>query len=182
MKKVLKNDFITTRWSGGTTSQIFIDPIDADVAKKDFDFRISSATCELESSIFTPYGDFNRFITPIDGSLKLTVNGEDVFLKPYDIYFFDGSDDVVSEGKVRDYNLIVRKGHNGSMYAKYLENDRLVIDSNYKNIVIFNYDGDFTYAYRGNINEFEDFSSVVLVKNESIDIKGTGHLLICEIE
>ena len=182
MRKVLKNDFITTDWSGGTTSQIFIDPADSSVAEKDFDFRISSATCDLDSSSFTPYNDFNRFIIPITGELKLTVNGNEINLKPYEIYYFDGADEVISEGKVRDYNLIVRKGQKGSMYAKYLDNDRIVIDSNYRNIVIFNYDGKFTFSYRGNISEFEDFSSVVLVKNESVEIKGTGNLLICEIE
>ena len=46
-------DYRTSCWSGGTTTEIFIWPEDADYAARRFAVRISSATVELEESDFT---------------------------------------------------------------------------------------------------------------------------------
>ena len=85
MREIFENEFITSNWSGGTTSQIFIEPENASVKNKDFDFRISSATCDLDKSEFTPYNGFTRYITPLDGNLKLVNNGNIVNLLPFEI-------------------------------------------------------------------------------------------------
>lgn len=51
-----KEDFIVTSWSGGETTQLAIYPEHASLSKRDFLWRISSATfCYLDNSI-------NRFI------------------------------------------------------------------------------------------------------------------------
>jgi len=54
-------EYVTTRWGGGATTQIAIAPAASQYADRDFLWRISSATVELETSDFTPLPDFERF-------------------------------------------------------------------------------------------------------------------------
>ncbi len=106
-----EDNFVTTRWSGGTTTQFLIFPREADYAVRDFLWRISSAAVEDRESDFTSLPDYDRFITPIAGSMTLTRGaGEPVLLQPYDILAFDGADPTHSEGICTDFNLMLRKG------------------------------------------------------------------------
>ena len=45
-----KSDYITSNWSGGSTTQLFISPATASYAERNFDFRISSAKVEVAAS------------------------------------------------------------------------------------------------------------------------------------
>lgn len=182
MKIVLENEFITSDWSGGTTSQIYIDPKDANVSQKNFNFRISSATCDLDESEFTKYSEFTRYITPITGDLSLNNNGENIHINPYEVYCFDGNDKVISRGKVRDYNLIIKKDNKGLMYSKKLEDEEVNIKAKTKKCIIFNYDSKTTYIYEGNSKKFEEFSAIILDEDEEVLLNGNGKLLICEIK
>ncbi|EFI41872.1 HutD family protein [Peptoniphilus sp. oral taxon 386] len=177
MKKILKEEFKTTNWSGGTTSQLFISPEDADVSKKDFDFRISSATCDLDESIFTPYNDYMRYITPLDGNLKLINNGADINIEPYEIYYFDGSDSVAGYSKVRDFNLIIKKGIDGKMYSIDVKNEVEIVGTSEVTIV-FNYDGNL-FAEG---DKFSAFSAISLDNGEKVNVSGSGRILICEVK
>lgn len=181
MKKILEEDFITTNWSGGTTSQIFIDPADSSVADKSFNYRISSATCDLDQSDFTPYSDFERYITPLNGNLKLINNGNEIKINPFEIYFFDGSDNVTSIGKVRDYNLIVRKGHKGLMYSKKLEDSSYELKAKSNKVIVFNYQAELFYEINGEKSVFDKFSALELTEGEKIVFSGKGKILVCEI-
>lgn len=114
-------DFKTSSWSGGTTTQIFIYPPQAEYAKRDFLLRISSATVDLEKSNFTVLPNIQRFISPLTGDLKISHN-ETYFtkLKPYEIYAFDGGAKTISEGKVRDFNVMVQEGIDASVKNFFL--------------------------------------------------------------
>ena len=50
-------DYLTTSWSGGTTTQLTIAPAGAVYADRDFLWRVSSATVELDESDFTALPD-----------------------------------------------------------------------------------------------------------------------------
>lgn len=114
-------DFKTSSWSGGTTTQIFIYPPQADYAKRDFLLRISSATVDLEISHFTVLPNIQRFISPLTGDLKIS-HDEKYFtkLKPYEIYAFDGGIKTISAGKVRDFNVMVKNGIDASVKNFFL--------------------------------------------------------------
>ena len=114
-----QEDFITTRWAGGSTSEYLIYPRHAAYRNRDFLWRISSATVEQEESDFTPLPDYYRYITPLKGSMSLSRNGAAAaILKPYDIHFFDGADHTRSRGTCRDFNLMLRKSRaEGSLQA-----------------------------------------------------------------
>lgn len=110
--KLLKqSDYHTTRWSGGTTTQLAIAPEWARYADRDFLWRISSARVELEHSDFTPLPDYDRFLAVLAGELELKVGGEARTPLPRLIVrSFDGGVPTQFWGRCTDFNLMVRKG------------------------------------------------------------------------
>ncbi|MBQ4424948.1 MAG: HutD family protein [Lachnospiraceae bacterium] len=116
MKHLTQEAYIISNWSGGKTVQIAIAPEGARYADRDFLWRLSSATVELEESDFTALPDYERWIAPVSGEMILTHNGgEEITLKPYDVHSFDGADDTRSRGRCTDFNLMLRKGRCGGV-------------------------------------------------------------------
>ena len=109
---VLKpSDYLTTQWSGGSTTQLAIAPEGAVYADRDFLWRISSATVELDEYDFTPLPDYRRFISTVQGDMTLSHNGgAPLTLHPGDVHAFDGGDATHSVGRCTDFNLMLRKG------------------------------------------------------------------------
>lgn len=102
--------FVVSQWSGGKTTQLAISPKDAVYADREFLWRLSSATVELEESDFTPLPDYNRLISVLDGEMRLDHGGaEQIHLQPYTVYSFDGGVPTHSEGRCVDFNLMLRK-------------------------------------------------------------------------
>ena len=73
-KLLTKADYVTTSWSGGTTTQLAIAPEGAVYADRDFLWRLSSATVELDHSDFTPLPDYNRFLSVLEGEIQLKID------------------------------------------------------------------------------------------------------------
>ena len=106
-----KDDFVTTRWSGGTTTQLAIEPPEAVYADRNFLWRLSTARVEDEHSDFTPLPDYNRLLTVLDSEISLQEEGKDRFtLMPGTVFQFDGGVHVQSWGTCNDFNLMLRKG------------------------------------------------------------------------
>lgn len=104
-------DYLTTKWSGGLTTQLAIAPAGAVYAERDFLWRLSSATVEDAESTFTALPDYERLISTLAGEIELSHNGGERFaLRPYEVHRFDGADDTRSWGRCRDFNLMLRKG------------------------------------------------------------------------
>ena len=110
-KLLTKADYVTTSWSGGTTTQLAIAPEGAVYADRDFLWRLSSATVELDHSDFTPLPDYDRFLSVLEGEIQLKIDAREPFpLVPGELVAFDGGAPVESWGKCVDFNLMVRKG------------------------------------------------------------------------
>ena len=108
------SEYNTSSWSGGTTTELGIGPEGSRYADRDFLWRISSATVDLEESTFTALPDYDRIIMTLEGEIDLCHNGgEWLHLKAFETHSFDGGDDTVSRGKVVDFNLMTRKGKAG---------------------------------------------------------------------
>ena len=60
-----------SRWSGGQTAEIALWPPEGSYQRRDFLWRLSSATVECESSVFTSLPDYNRIIALLGGELAL---------------------------------------------------------------------------------------------------------------
>lgn len=102
------------KWSGGKTTELGIFPKNADVKKKDFIWRLSSATCKRDKAKFTDYEGFDRVILPLEGTAKIenvSADGEkhETELQELEMLEFDGGDKTTATGLTRDYNLIIRK-------------------------------------------------------------------------
>lgn len=172
MKFIKKEGFKDSKWSAGVTTEVFIYPEDASVGEKNFDFRISTATCNEKVSNYTTYNGFNRYITPIDNVMNIESAGEKFKLNPFEVLFFSGDDETKSSGDVRDFNLIYKKGLDAKMYSLNINNFEFKAKSR---AVIFNYDADLKVDGK----EFEKFSAIYLEK-EKIEIKGIGKIIVCE--
>lgn len=109
-------DFKTSTWAGGTTTELYLYPEDGSHAQRDFQLRISSATVDLEESDFTLLPGVERFITPLDGTFVLThPDMPPVKMEALgEPYRFSGEVPTHCVGKARDFNLML-KGCAGRM-------------------------------------------------------------------
>ena len=112
-------DYLTTAWSGGTTTQLRIAPEGAQYAARDFLWRVSSAAVELAESDFTPLPDYERLIATLRGEIALSHNGgAPLRLRPYEVHAFSGGDRTRCRGTCTDFNLMLRRGRaEGTMEA-----------------------------------------------------------------
>lgn len=110
MKKITLAESRTTNWSGGTSTELWIDPPGSSYAARDFDYRISTATIEADESTFTPLPGFDRILAVLTNEIALDINDESRVLQPGELLHFRGEDAVRSAGRTRDFNLISRRG------------------------------------------------------------------------
>ena len=134
-KIIKREDFITTKWAGGETTQLAIYPEDAIFSEKDFLWRISSASFTTMESKFSDFTGYQRYILPLEGKLNLYHEGlYDRELDKYQVDYFDGSWNTSSENTIDclDYNFIVKSGNLGKMQIlnerdKYLLKESAII-------------------------------------------------------
>ena len=106
-----RTDYVVSQWSGGTTTQIAIAPPGAVYGDRDFLWRLSSATVDLDESDFTPLPDYHRLIAPLRGEMILSHDGgAPIVLEPCQVHAFDGGAATHSKGRCVDFNLMLRKG------------------------------------------------------------------------
>lgn len=168
---IKKDEYIKSTWSGGTTTQIGIYPEGAEYKDRDFLWRLSSATVDLEESIFTSLTDYNRIIMTLKGKMELIHNGgEPVSLAPFEAHEFDGADHTLSRGRVVDFNLMLRKDrcrgfvhaiklHGGQNKALFWEN------AGHKHMALF-------YAFNTGVSMLIDGEEYKLGEGESLMIEG----------
>lgn len=107
IKVIKKDEYHTSMWSGGSTTEMFIYPEKSSYKNKDFLFRISSATVKEEKTVFTKLEGIKREIVLLEGDMSLAHDGvEKVLLMPYEPYIFEGGQNTTSKGKAIDFNLM----------------------------------------------------------------------------
>ena len=123
---ILKNNqFQTSEWSGGTTTQIAIYPEDAVYNERNFIWRVSSAKVEVEESTFTHLPGINRIIMVLEGELELIHEGHHrCKLQAFEQDSFNGSWNTKSYGKVVDFNLMMNENAIGSLESIFIGKDQ----------------------------------------------------------
>ena len=122
-----KTELITTKWSGGTTTQLAIYPEGASYADRNFLFRISTATVEAEESVFTWLPGVSRKIMILDGVLRLEHKGRHTnTLSKFETDSFEGDWETRGFGKVTDFNLMTRGKVQGKVVGTSLKKDDTV--------------------------------------------------------
>ncbi len=103
-------------WSGGTTTQLFIYPRNETYSGLNFDFRISTATVEVETSMFTQLPGIRRTLMVLEGIMELHHEHHHTKrLQKFDIDQFMGDWNTCSIGKCTDLNLMCRGISTGQM-------------------------------------------------------------------
>lgn len=116
MKHLTAKDFKTTNWSGGTTTELFIWPETGSYSNRNFDFRLSTATVEVEESVFTPLSGVARTLMVLAGEMELIHEGQhSKRLGPFDQDHFQGGWTTNSVGKCSDFNLMCQGKTKGEL-------------------------------------------------------------------
>lgn len=111
-----KSDQKSQNWSGGTTTQLYIWPENSSYPAFDFNFRISTATVEVESTDFTFMPGVTRHLMILEGNLWIEhIERSKHHLKIFDQTIFNGEWPTRAKGKVRDFNLLLRNNAEGSL-------------------------------------------------------------------
>ena len=131
-KLLQKSDFKLNHWSGGTTTELYIYPEHSDFKKGDFDFRLSIATVETAKATFTKLPGIKRKLLLLEGELILKHAGHhQIKLTPFERDVFSGDWETKSEGKVKDFNLMLTGNNEGEFEVIHSEyHQDLSIESN----------------------------------------------------
>lgn len=177
IKLIKKENLSTSKWSGGTTTQLYIYPENELYENRNFTFRISSAKVDLEESTFTKLPNIKRRIMILDGKLKLIhENHHSVTLEKFQQDTFYGHWNTKSYGKVTDFNLMLNENADGFIEHINLENEKII--NAYKNDK-YNNTTEVFYCVKGKINisinnEREELKAgdVAIIKNvHNLEIK-----------
>lgn len=119
---IKKSDQLTTRWTGGTTTELAIYPKNSRFKDRNFSYRLSLAKVEIDESSFTKLPGIDRTLLVLDGRLTLQHPGQrTVTLEKFDTDAFKGSWDTISYGRATDFNLMTRGGTKGSLEGFTIE-------------------------------------------------------------
>ncbi|MBN1252742.1 MAG: HutD family protein [Bacteroidales bacterium] len=138
----------TNNWLGGTTTQLFIFPQNSDYQKRNFIFRLSTATVEIEKSDFTSLPEISRKLMILDG--KIIIKHENQYTKQlnkFDIDEFEGDWKTSSTGMCTDFNLMTFGNIKSKLNSKIIEKDQ---SFNYQTEKKWNW--LFIYVYKGKIS------------------------------
>ncbi len=163
---IKKENYKTNEWAGGRTTELSIYPENSKYQDRDFIWRLSSATVEAESSVFTQLPDYNRILMVLDGKLELNHNDVEIInLNAFDQNVFDGAAYTKCLGKAVDFNLMMRKDKcNGKLKAISINK----LEQAKFNEIIGYYSNNFSvmvYAYKSNI-EIQMADDIKLLLNE----------------
>lgn len=175
IRRKKSSEYNTSSWSGGTTTELGISPEGSRYADREFLWRISSATVDLEESTFTALPDYDRIIMTLEGEIDLCHNGgEWIHLKAFETHSFDGGDETVSKGKVVDFNLMTRKGQAGGvMIPLVFPEDGTTIEGAEVLPEMEAYDEIMIYCHRGPVTVIcEDGDAGLVDDGESLWMKG----------
>jgi len=182
-------DYVTTAWSGGTTTQLRIFPEGTVYADRDFLWRISSAAVSVKASDFTSLPDYHRLISVLHGDMTLSHNGGVPFtLRPYEVHAFEGSDDTHSWGECIDFNLMLRRGQaDGTVEALRLAGESKTVSAlpQTEEVVLYCADGSCTIACEVNSLVIHSGESLLICQAGSAELTlDTDHhatLMMCQM-
>lgn len=155
-------DFKIGKWSGGSTTELFIYPENADYQLRNFDFRISSARVEVEESHFTALAGFSRKLMILEGEIEIShKNRYSKHLKKFEVDEFEGEWETSAKGICTDFNVMTSKQFKSSLFSKRLltnELDRVTFDADNSHL--------FVYVWSGKVEVVVDLDTIYLQQGE----------------
>jgi len=155
-------DFKINKWSGGSTTELYIHPFTATYAARNFSFRISSATVEIENSDFTILPGVSRQLMILKGSIKVShKNHYEIQLNKREIDCFDGNWETSAVGTCVDFNLMTKgntKGKISSVCVSADKNLNFQMEVTCEFIIFYAYEGNMQCHFgseKRNLNQGE---------------------------
>ncbi len=171
------NQFKTTHWGGGSTTEFYIYPRSSNYADRNFIFRLSAATVEQVSSIFTPLPDVQRQLMVLDGQMTLNHKGHhEKTLNKFDVDHFSGGWETSSSGKCSDFNLMTKEGCKGELVGIHLDrSEPLDLSSVHSADLVFVYllKGRLSCTNSGVVTQIEPHELLVISEEQ------IGQLSLC---
>lgn len=170
VQMIYVDEYKTSSWSGGETTELFLFPLDASYKDSNFSFRISSATVTTETSEFTKLPGIQRKLLVLDGNLRLTHNGNvGKWLAKNEQETFLGDWETKSEGKVIDFNLMMKEGVKGEVQSIQLppkdkENCIIYLGESKLCFLVF-------YVYEGQITIEDGYEKRIIKEKELVVIE-----------
>lgn len=167
---IKKSEYQTSKWTGGTTTELLIHPKNSSFNRKDFSFRLSLAKVELDESEFTHLPGINRTLMVLEGKLTLEHPGQySVSLKKFDTDTFQGDWDTISYGRAMDFNLMTMGESKGILRGCSLQQDKLLKESIPATPVAVG-----CYAYKGNIEVQAEGNKHQIAEGDLVMVYGEG--------
>jgi environmental stress-induced protein Ves len=178
MEIVKRNEFHSTTWSGGVTTELAIGPEGSDYASRHFGWRISTATVNSGESEFTKLPGVYRHLMVLSGALELTFESaqEDRTLGPFNQVSFDGSQKVVGRCKnsVVDFNLMLGENYFGQLEAVTVEKETTLANI-----------GQFLYMYvvEGSLtNPLLNIGDLGITQEATIHLEGNAKVVVAYVD
>jgi environmental stress-induced protein Ves len=181
---IRKEEIITASWSGGKTSELYIYPPESNYKERNFGFRISTATVEIEKSDFTSLNNVYRTLMVLDGEMALSHKNEhSVLLKKFDQDCFEGGWKTTSVGKCEDFNLMCQNDYKGTVeQLKSKENFHL--EAKYSHYIFYVYKGSLHIELKGESISTEQGDVLILKapfhKSIRCNIIANGESICCK--
>ncbi len=181
--------FITTKWAGGTSTQLMIYPLTSDYQKQDFDFRLSTAKVEIEKSTFTSLPGISRKIMILDGSIIL--NHENHYTKSlnkFEMDAFEGDWKTSTIGRCTDFNLMTRDKTIGELSMQAIKKNQCTdcfIEKVWDRLFIYIYSGKVSFDLNNKKETLNqgDLLAINKLTTQNIQYKGieNSELIISKI-
>ena len=146
-------DYKTSEWSGGSTTQLFISPANTSYAERNFDFRLSSAKVEVAESTFTALPGVNRKLMVLEGEIILnhenpvrtgTGGQHPKTLQKYEVDTFKGDWKTTAKGTCTDFNVMTTSNQTSELsHMQLLANHykKLIVEENYHTVCLYLHSG-----------------------------------------
>ncbi|MEE9364165.1 MAG: HutD family protein [Cellulophaga sp.] len=168
IKVLLSNQFTTTNWTGGTTTEFYISPNNSEYKKLNFDFRLSMAQVLSKESIFTPLKGISRKLMVLEGEIVLTHNNEkETPLKSFEVDTFDGGWTTSCIGSCTDFNLMTSDNTSGELTALQIEEEKSLeykFDANLNFLCFYNYCGSVSITINSIKKTVEQGAMLIIEK------------------
>lgn len=171
-------DFNTINWAGGTSTQLYIYPPTSDYQQRDFDFRLSTASVEIEESDFTSLPGVSRKIMILDGAIEIIhENRYSKKLGKFDTDKFKGDWNTSSVGKCIDFNLMTRGTTTGEISALSIKKNQvknISINGKLDYLILYVFSGEITLHDNEETHQLQQGNLLVITQFDSLNLELTG--------
>lgn len=123
-----KKQYPTSKWQGGSTTELLVLPEGSSFAARNFQLRISMARVLGPEGSFTPMKGYRRNLLMLEGAMLLHGQKGIRLVLPGDEIKFSGSESISSKGSGTDFNVMLRKGRAAVQMLSLAAGEAVILD------------------------------------------------------